>query len=414
MVSKAQMKFVHVIQRYWPAQLSGSERAMALLCQALADTQSNKIKVVTSNVGPGEGFYDPRTERISPDHEVLNGVSVIRLPVAWWADSFCYVLDKLGWLTSPLLRIKAFGPHLIGLERVLRQEQPDLVHVAPMPMAHVWQTVNSCNRLNLPLVITPTMHFDDPRFDNVAIYDLLKKADGVIAHTKFEKIQLVERAVDSQKIAVIASSFLTNQDFMLGDSEKLRKKYRLGSGPIVLFLGSKSFDKGTVHLLASWPTVQAAVPDSQLIIAGSPTSSWQSKKLSVDLPNLTELDYIDERTKAELLSVTDLVCVPSRSESFGMIVLESWAKGKPVIGGSAGATRELIDEGKNGYTVDFGDLPDLQSKLITLLQNQDKRRQLGQSGLLKAKTFTAAEIVGQTLKLYQDAINSHQKKRPTV
>ena len=398
------MKVLHIIQRYLPAQLSGSEKAMVILCESLASETDNTIQVATSDVGPGEGFYIPTTPRITAHREKINGVAVVRLPVAWLKSALYYIANRLTAGRIPILKFRSFGPELKNLAALIKQEQPDLIHAAPLPMNHVYQAWQLAKTLSLPFVVTPTMHFEDPRFDNPILYELLYDANQIIAHTSFEKQKLITLGIDEAKIAIIPSSYLQNDDFERGSAESFRREYQLGDKPVVLFLGSKSFDKGAVHLLEAWPEVLRQVRDAILIIAGVPTTTWLETK-KTNSAHVIELDYIDEQTKHDALKACNVVCIPSRTESFGMILLEAWAKAKPVIGGSAGATRELIEEGENGYTVTFGDTKAFADQVIGLLLDNEKATRLGQAGFKKAKQFTKSVIVKKTVEAYQKAVN---------
>lgn len=404
------MKALHVIQRYQPARLTGSEMAMVVVCEALAQQGEVEVLVATSDVDAGEGFYDPRINRFPQKTETINKVKVYRLPVQWWLSSVFYVLNKLlPWLnqrTGGKMSLLSFGPRLIGLDALIDRLTPELIHAAPIPMTHVVTAWQAARRASLPFVLTPTMHFDDPKFFGSTIDRILLDADQLIAHTEFEKKELVKRGVLADKITVIPSSFLTDQDFAAGKAEVMRKRFELANKPVALFLGSKSLDKGTIHLLKAWPKVRAAVPEAVLMVAGVSTQSWEEAKKGKSLEGIIELDYVSDEEKQDLLRGCDLLCIPSRTESFGMILLEAWAKAKPVIGGSAGATREMINDGEDGYTVEFGDVRTLADRLIELLQDSSKRQQMGKAGLAKAKGFTKERLVEKTLEVYRRAMAS--------
>lgn len=402
------MKALHVVQRYHPTSPTGSELAMTILCEALAWQKDHAIIVATSQVDPGEGFYNPFIKRFPVGDQRIKAVKVIRLPVAWWKSSLFYVIrNLLPWLnnlTGGWLGVQAFGPHLLNLESVIDIEKPDLIHASPMPMNHTYQAWQLAQKYRLPLVITPTMHFDDPLFDNALIYRMLAGAQAVIAHTDYEKKQLIAHQIDPAKIAVIPSSYLTAKAFATKSSKTIRNKYRLADRPIALFIGSKSYNKGTVTLLKTWPLVRQQLPQAVAIIAGLPTKSWGQGKVDLDMIGVIELDYVSDKLKNDLLDACNVLCVPSRSESFGMILLEAWAKGKPVIGGSAGATRELVEEGINGYTVEFGNEKQLVKTLVRVLRDASLQRRLGQAGLQKSKQFTKKAIVSKTLAVYKEVL----------
>ena len=61
--------------------------------------------------------------------------------------------------------------------------------------------------------------------------------------------------------------------------------------------------------------------------------------------------------KQDMLAATDLFVLPSRVDSFGIVYLEAWAYGLPVIGCRAGGVPDVIDDGQDGLLVNYGDEP---------------------------------------------------------
>ncbi len=408
------MKVAHVVQRYTPGPLTGSEKAMVILSESLAAKSDLDITVLTSNVLKGEGFYDPFSPRITNKRERVNGVTVVRLPLNWFKASLLYILNRflplLNGPTNGQLKFMAFGPQLIGLDQCLVVEKVALIHACPLPMSHVYTAWRAARSLGLPFVVTPTLHVGDPAFEYSAVNNVMTDADQLIAHTEFEKKELIERGVAAERISVIASSFLHESDFTVADDTQFRARYDLKDYPYILFIGSKSLDKGTIDLLAAWPAVLKKVPEARLVIGGVSTQSWIEYKKSADLTQVIELEYVEDSEKSAALSGCVALAIPSRTESFGMVLLEAWAKAKPVIGGPAGATRELVEEGVNGYTVEFGDRKTLSDRINKLLTDRDLCNKLGKAGLAKAKQFSETVIVADTLAVYERAIKINDQR----
>ena len=75
--------------------------------------------------------------------------------------------------------------------------------------------------------------------------------------------------------------------------------------------------------------------------------------------------------------------MPSRTDSFGIVYLEAWLYNKPVIGAYAGGVPDVIDDGKNGYLVKFGDVEMLAQRIKQLLGNPIGALTMGQRGYAK-------------------------------
>jgi glycosyltransferase involved in cell wall biosynthesis len=89
---------------------------------------------------------------------------------------------------------------------------------------------------------------------------------------------------------------------------------------------------------------------------------------------------LSEQDKADFYSAIDLFALPSRSDSFGLVLLEAWANGMPCIGYRAGGIAEVIRHDETGLLVRCGDVAELADALQRLIQQEDLRGQLGQQG----------------------------------
>lgn len=398
------MKILYVIQRFLPASLTGSEKVIATVSTAMSELTEHDVTVVTSDMAMVKGIYDPYAVRY-PKEEKLDRLKVIRLQINWFLGSALYVIGKtfpkIDQLLGGRLSFLAFGPYLMNLESAIKKERPKLIHTGPMPLHHVYDTWKIARKHNIPLVITPMMHFDHPMFENPLIYKILKQTDKVITFTEFEKRELEKRGIDGSIISVIPATYIAEDDFNLGDGNRFRKAHKIGDDPVILFLGTKAHEKGAVHLLEVLPEVQKSVPEAKLIFAGLPTASWQQEYERRDLSGVINLDYIAGSDKHDLLAAANVLAVPSLTESFGIVVPEAWAKGKPVIVGPTGASRELIDEGVDGFSIGFGDTEKLAKCLIDLLGDPAKQKTMGEAGRKKARTLSKKLLVDKTNKVYK-------------
>jgi glycosyltransferase involved in cell wall biosynthesis len=101
-----------------------------------------------------------------------------------------------------------------------------------------------------------------------------------------------------------------------------------------------------------------------------------------------------------LLRACTVLCVPSSRESFGAVLVEAWSCGKPVIGGPAAATRELIDEGVDGWTVPQ-DPGAIAGALKRVLGDEALAQRVGAAGRAQvAARFSWPAIAQRHLEIY--------------
>ena len=98
-------------------------------------------------------------------------------------------------------------------------------------------------------------------------------------------------------------------------------------------------------------------------------------------------------------NLCDLLVLPSTySESFGLVVLEAMASGKPVIVSSLPGPASLVTPGKDGLIAAVGDAVDLKNRIEDLAGNEELRREMGTAARKKAVDQYSWEAVGDRLE----------------
>jgi glycosyltransferase involved in cell wall biosynthesis len=97
--------------------------------------------------------------------------------------------------------------------------------------------------------------------------------------------------------------------------------------------------------------------------------------------------------------------MPSRTDSFGIVYMEAWLCGKPVIGARAGGVPAVISDEQDGLLVDFGAVADLASKIKTLLVNPGLAARFGQAGRAKVLAdYTWPVVFGKVYAVYRQIL----------
>jgi len=103
-----------------------------------------------------------------------------------------------------------------------------------------------------------------------------------------------------------------------------------------------------------------------------------------------------------LLAASDLLLLPSESESFGLVALEASAAGVPVIGSDTGGLPEVVVHGETGFLAPMGDVDAMASHAIAVLENPELRRRMGQAARRRAfQEFPADKMVPQYEAVYE-------------
>ena len=165
--------------------------------------------------------------------------------------------------------------------------------------------------------------------------------------------------------------------------------------PVIGFLGRMVPEKGLDLLLDALKLVKAREIPFKLVIAGhGPLQlTLQAKALANGIAeHITWHGWIDDTRP--FFDEIDLLVVPSRSESFGLITVEAFAAGRPVLATRTSGSRGLIDSGKNGLLCDIA--PEaIADGIATLLAQPELRAALARQATVDARRYTPEAVAPQ-------------------
>ena len=383
------MHIVHVTHRAWPA-IGGSEQYV----QEIARRQvldGHQATILTTDAADLSALWDRHARTVAPEvGDEHQGVRIRRLPVRHLplGGVAFPVLRRIIWLLSrcsaraarPLTR---FSPWVPGLEEALTEEAGDLLIAWNITLEGLTAAVSGeAGRRRVPWMAVPILHLARPQFYTMSHQlALLKDAQAVLALTPSERAFLLERGFDPAQVHVVSPG-VNLADGRGADGARFRRKHGI-AGPLVLTLASLCYDKGTSHLLAAGQRLWDEGRDLTLALVGPQQRS--ARRALARVPEAQRayvrcLGEVSEQEKWDALQATDVMALPSRTDSFGIVYLEAWALGKPVIGARAGAVPDVIDDGEDGLLVPFGDVTELAEALRVLLDDADLRVKLGRRG----------------------------------
>jgi len=155
-------------------------------------------------------------------------------------------------------------------------------------------------------------------------------------------------------------------------------------GQVILTVGRledryKGFDKVIMVL----PEIVKEFPDVRYRIVGSGPLRAELAELARQVGVADRVEFLGRLTDAELAEAyrsARMFVLPSNCEGFGIVYLEAWAHGLPVIGGKFDASAEVIADGVNGLLVDPDSVEELAGAIKRLLADHDFACQLGRQG----------------------------------
>jgi len=383
------MKCLHIIHRYWPA-LGGSEKFMIEVSERLV-SDGYDVTVFTTDAIDIQHYWLKGKERIRVPREKHNGVDIRRFRVYKFPKhpQALRILGKIPGLTARSL-FSFPSPLVPGLLRqIWTSEKFDIVHATALPYDSIlYAAYKIARRQNIPFVVSPFFHLGESGCDDVSKFytrahqmRLVKNANAVLVQTTIERDFLTMSGYPQGRIVLLGMG-INPSELSGGKAERFREKHGV-MGPIVTYIGPRTYDKGTFHLLQAMESLWNAGDPSTLVLAGTEIEDF--RRYYEKLPQRIKekclvLDFIEEKEKLDLLDASEVLVLPSRSDSFGIVFLEAWFYSKPVVGARAGGIPGVIRDGIDGFLVPFGDAKELALAIKKLLEDRELARKLGEAG----------------------------------
>lgn len=221
------------------------------------------------------------------------------------------------------------------------------------------------------------------------IRNVLKGADRVLAVSNALRHEIIATGVEGivSKTKISWNSVDVDK-FSNKENDSFKKEYNLFDKPIVLFVGNLIKRKNVDSLLEA---KKIAYSDYYLVIVGDgPLYKKLTKK--VEEENIRDVIFTGARNDVEnIIPSCDVLVLPSFSESFGLVLIEALACGKPVIGSNVGGITEIINENV-GLLVNPNKISSIARAIDNLINDDDLRYLLSLNARNRAIEFSEIDI----------------------
>ena len=381
------MHIAHFVQRVPPA-LGGSEAYFDRLARFHRDS-GDTVTTFTTTAIDLEAFWqsgrketeatiDGEVRRYRPTHfpgrrYLLKAASLIPIP-KWQA------------LTLPC------NPICFGMWRDAgKYDGPlDAVHATAFPYAFpIMCGLKLARRRKVPFFLTPFLHLGDPtnandktkrQYTSRSLRWLLHQADRIFVQTNLERNAVKALGLPSEKI-VLQGLGVDPAECTGGDRDGWRRSLGIGPDEVVIgHLANLSVEKGSVDLLKAAHALRNEGIPFRVVLAGPVMTNFRA--VWNDESNrgfIHSLGVLSETQKRDFFAGIDFFCLPSRSDSFGLVLLEAWANRKPVVVYRAGGPSELVRHGVDGLVSECR-TDALNQSLRKLINSKENRKQFGDAG----------------------------------
>ena len=295
-------------------------------------------------------------------------------------------------------------PVALHFKDMIFHKDYDLLHMH-LPTATSFIDAFVSKLLKIPLVISYHSEVQGSGlFERLLgkAYILIEKlaianSNAVTVPSKYYARKLLKH-IPPDKVWVLSPG--VDETFRCACSCKHQHKYR------ILFVGSLEKRKGLDLLFSAFPKVARAFPSVELALVGSGRYKEFLRAKSYDEgvgSRILFLDHVSSRSKlAEIYRCSMLLVLPSRYETFGMVLIEAMASKIPVLATGVGGIPEIVIENFNGLLAD--NEVDFSRKMIALLGDRCMARHLGRRGGLTVRKFTWEKAATQAERIYKSVL----------
>lgn len=288
-----------------------------------------------------------------------------------------------------------------------------------VPLVHTMHTMARVKNLQLAAGDTP-----EPAIREIGEEQVVLAADRLVANTDAEANELISLYNANPDVVRVVNPGVDLDQFAPGDGVAARKNLALPpQAQVLLFVGRIQPLKAPDVLIRAAAEMIYRNPELRhslvVAICGGPSGSGLDKPESL-IELASELGILDvirfePPTSRERLSdwyrAADLTIVPSHSESFGLVALESQASGTPVIAANVGGLPTAVHRGEGGVLVDGHDPRDWATAIAATLANHELRASLREGGLKHASNFGWDSTTDKLLDVYAEAVTHNDKQR---
>ena len=236
----------------------------------------------------------------------------------------------------------------------------------------------------------------------------IDRSDGVTAVSEFLR-QLSSKAFALQKPIVLIPNFVNCDVFQKAQDTNHRKKFASSDEKLIVHISNFRPVKRVTDVIEIFDEVQQYLP-ARLLMVGDGPDRYNAEYLSRNKGLSEKVTFLGKQDSvAEILSVVDLLLLPSENESFGLVALEAMACEAPVVASRVGGLPEVVREGIDGYLIAPKDVKNMASRTIEILSDPKKNRTMGANARKFAmEKFCSTKIIPRYEEYYQQIVELNQ------
>jgi len=240
--------------------------------------------------------------------------------------------------------------------------------------------------------------------------EVIARSGCVVASTPAEAAELIEHYRADPERLCVSPPGVDHRLFRPGDRARARSLLGASSqGPLVLFAGRIQPLKGLDVAIRAFAGVAGALPEARMLVVGGASGERGPQEMAAMLDLVAELDLADRVAFHPPLphdrvpvayQAADVVVVPSRSESFGLVAAEAQACGVPVVASRVGGLPYVVVDAETGILVDGWEPAEYAAALLRILGDPVTAAAMARAAVSSSEQFSWVKTADRLLELY--------------
>ena len=333
--------------------------------------------------------------------EMGNEVHFISYALPYRLNSFSSQLfyHEVEVLHYPLFEYPPYSLSLASkMAEVIESQDLDIMHVH-YAIPHATSAYLAKQMIpNRDLKYVTTLHGtditllgSDPSFFKITKFSI-ENSSGITAVSKFLRDKTIE-VFDTKKEIEVIHNFVPFDMQNLEINPELRRCYANDDEYIITHISNFRPLKRVTDIVPILKKINDNLKVKILMVGDGPERYKTEEQCRTEQLCHKVVFLGKQENISELLSISDVVLIPSASESFGLVALEAMACGIPCVSTNAGGLPEVNINGKTGFTREVGDIEGLAQALNTILSDRELAEKMGKNGKDRALNKFSAEII---------------------
>jgi L-malate glycosyltransferase len=285
------------------------------------------------------------------------------------------------------------------LKKAIAKWKPDVLHAHYASSYGFLGALSGFHPFHLSVWGSDVLLFPSNTVNKRILKYNFKKSDKIIVSSK--TLETATQEYTNKQIKIIPFGIKTT---LFTPKERKEDKEEIVIGTV------KSLEEvyGIDTLICAFHLVRTKMPDKNLVlkIVGEGTKEDTLKQLTIDTREENNVQFFPRQSQQELVPFYqsfDIAVFLSRSESFGVSILEASACQLPVVVSAVGGLMEVVDDKKTGFFVPPEDIDAAANRIIELIEDKELRHKMGIAGREKViKEYAIENTVNDILNIYKE------------